>query len=49
LIPKFWSLPIAELTASMVKEWLTELPCSNKRKKQHFHTSTPALSGNVPG
>ena len=32
LIPTFGDLPIAELTASKVKEWLSELPCSNKRK-----------------
>lgn len=32
LIPTFGDLTIAELTASKVKEWLSELPCSNKRK-----------------
>ncbi len=32
LTPKFGALAIAELTATLVKEWLTELPCSNKRK-----------------
>ena len=32
LIPTFGGLTIAELTASKVKEWLSELPCSNKRK-----------------
>jgi len=32
LIPVFGDLTIAELTASKVKEWLLELPCSNKRK-----------------
>ncbi len=32
LIPTFGELTIAELTASKVKEWLSELPCSNKRK-----------------
>lgn len=32
LIPTFGHLTIAELTASKVKEWLSELPCSNKRK-----------------
>lgn len=32
LIPKFGALAIADLTATLVKEWLTELPCSNKRK-----------------
>ncbi|WP_244073483.1 tyrosine-type recombinase/integrase [Nitrosomonas sp. PY1] len=32
LIPIFGDLAIAELTASKVKEWLSELPCSNKRK-----------------
>ncbi len=32
LIPTFGDLPIAELTASKVKEWLSELNCSNKRK-----------------
>jgi len=32
LIPRFGSLPLAHLTAIMVKEWLAELPCSNKRK-----------------
>jgi integrase len=32
LIPTFGDLAIAELTASKVKEWLSELPCSNKRK-----------------
>lgn len=32
LIPTFGELTIAELTASMVKEWLAELPCTNKRK-----------------
>ncbi|MBP9101188.1 MAG: site-specific integrase, partial [Nitrosomonas sp.] len=32
LIPTFGDLTIAELTASKVKEWLSELPCTNKRK-----------------
>jgi integrase len=32
LIPTFGDLTIAELTASTVKEWLAELPCTNKRK-----------------
>lgn len=32
LIPTFGDFTIAELTASKVKEWLSELPCSNKRK-----------------
>ncbi len=32
LIPTFGEFAIAELTASKVKEWLSELPCSNKRK-----------------
>ena len=32
LIPRFGNLAIVELTATMVKEWLAELPCSNKRK-----------------
>jgi integrase len=32
LAPKFGVLPIAELTATIIKEWLTELSCSNKRK-----------------
>jgi len=32
LIPKFGELPIAELTAFMIKEWLAEIPISNKRK-----------------
>lgn len=32
LIPTFGDLTIAELTASKVKEWLSALPCSNKRK-----------------
>lgn len=32
LVPTFGDLTIAELTASKVKEWLSELPCSNKRK-----------------
>jgi integrase len=32
LIPTFGDLAIAELSASIVKEWLAELPCSNKRK-----------------
>lgn len=32
LIPIFGDLTIAELTAGKVKEWLSELPCSNKRK-----------------
>lgn len=32
LIPTFGNLTISELTASKVKEWLSELPCSNKRK-----------------
>ncbi len=32
LIPRFGSLPLADLTAIMVKEWLADLSCSNKRK-----------------
>lgn len=32
LIPAFGDLPIAELTVSKVKEWVSDLPCSNKRK-----------------
>ncbi|TXI35535.1 MAG: site-specific integrase [Nitrosomonas sp.] len=32
LIPIFGELTIDELTALKVKEWLAELPCSNKRK-----------------
>ena len=32
LIPTFGNLTISELTASKVKEWLSELPCSNKRR-----------------
>ena len=32
LIPALGDLTIAELTSSKVKEWLSELPCSNKRK-----------------
>ncbi|MGJ0485661.1 MAG: Arm DNA-binding domain-containing protein [Methylomicrobium sp.] len=32
LIPRFGELPIAELTATIIKEWLAKLPCSNKRK-----------------
>lgn len=32
LIPEFGHLPIADLSAIMVKEWLAGLPCSNKRK-----------------
>ena len=32
LIPTFGELTIAELTASMIKEWLNNLPRSNKRK-----------------
>jgi integrase len=32
LVPTFGELPIAELTAIMVKEWLSDLPISNKRK-----------------
>lgn len=32
LIPTFGELTIDELTALKVKEWLAELPCSNKRK-----------------
>ena len=32
LIPTFGDCTIAELTAGKVKEWLSELPCSNKRK-----------------
>lgn len=32
LIPQFGTLPLADLTAIMVKEWLAGLPCSNKRK-----------------
>lgn len=32
LIPAFGDLTIAELTARKVKEWLSELSCSNKRK-----------------
>ncbi len=32
LIPTFGDLTIAEVTASKIKEWLSELSCSNKRK-----------------
>lgn len=32
LIPTFGDLTIDELTALKIKEWLAELPCSNKRK-----------------
>lgn len=32
LIPAFGELTISELTASKVKEWLSILPCSSKRK-----------------
>lgn len=32
LIPTFGNLTISDLTASKVKEWLSELSCSNKRK-----------------
>lgn len=32
LIPTFGDLIIAELTASKVKEWLSIVPCSSKRK-----------------
>ncbi|MEQ1531487.1 MAG: DUF3596 domain-containing protein [Methylococcales bacterium] len=32
LIPKFGELAIAELTGIMIKEWLSELACTNKRK-----------------
>lgn len=32
LIPKFGDLAIGELTALKIKEWLADLPCSNKRK-----------------
>lgn len=32
LIPKFGHLPLAAFTATMVREWLAELPCGNKRK-----------------
>jgi integrase len=32
LIPTFGELTIDELTALKVKEWLADLPCSNKRK-----------------
>lgn len=32
LIPTFSDLTISELTALKVKEWLADLPCSNKRK-----------------
>jgi integrase len=32
LIPKFGSLAINELTVTLIKNWLAELPCCNKRK-----------------
>jgi integrase len=32
LIPKFGKLAIGELTVTLVKNWLAELPCCNKRK-----------------